>query len=382
MSERDLPEYPAPELLSGEELASPSANWWTLGVLLYEMLTGMPPFYDDNNEQRRRNILDQPVNFPDSVDPIAIDLLSKLLDRTPESRLGTGGTLSIQAHPFFHTVDWQRLLFRKYEVPFMPGYVADTLEHNGLGPAPEPERPLDQYRYLIKKDPASTEPEAKGRTQKQEALGSNASIAKHGDSYELEWHIETRTLYFRNPNTNMREHILAPATEGARCEAQDSHSASAIINSPDSAQKQAALEIALDIGDRRIISQLLDYGIDLNNQIVVNGGKITPLECAVRQGAVDLVTWFLKKSTPIINRVAGTRALGLAVDLRNIAVVEALLINGIRCDFEESDRPAPRDPSSGGCEFYDLSDPEGFLPPLVRAVRHGADVDIGPPVWN
>ena len=145
--------------------------------------------------------------------------------------------------------------------------------------------------------------------------------------------------------------------------------------SPDPAQRQAALEIALDHGYRHATSQLLDYGMDLNIQIIVNGKQTTPLQWAVQQGAVDLVRLFLTKSTQNMDRVAGTRALGLAVDMRNAAVVEELLANGVSCDFTESDCPSPGRINDSGCEFYDASDPEGFLAPLVRAVRHG-DIEL------
>ncbi|KAL7793213.1 serine/threonine protein kinase, AGC family [Trichoderma ceciliae] len=115
------PEYLAPELLKGEGYGK-TVDWWTLGVLLYEMLTGLPPFYDENTNEMYRKILTAPLNFPgyDVVPPAARDLLTKLLDRDPNKRLGVNGSTEIKSHPFFHGIDWKKLLQRKYEPTFKP----------------------------------------------------------------------------------------------------------------------------------------------------------------------------------------------------------------------------------------------------------------------
>ncbi|GFP60047.1 serine/threonine-protein kinase gad8 [Trichoderma asperellum] len=122
------PEYLAPELLKGEGYGK-TVDWWTLGVLLYEMLTGLPPFYDENTNEMYRKILTAPLNFPgyDIVPPAARDLLTKLLDRDPTKRLGVNGSTEIKSHPFFHGIDWKKLLQRKYEPTFKP-HVANALD--------------------------------------------------------------------------------------------------------------------------------------------------------------------------------------------------------------------------------------------------------------
>ncbi|RFU81640.1 serine threonine- kinase gad8 [Trichoderma arundinaceum] len=122
------PEYLAPELLKGEGYGK-TVDWWTLGVLLYEMLTGLPPFYDENTNEMYRKILTAPLNFPgyDIVPPAARDLLTKLLDRDPTKRLGVNGSTEIKSHPFFHGIDWKKLLQRKYEPTFKPN-VANALD--------------------------------------------------------------------------------------------------------------------------------------------------------------------------------------------------------------------------------------------------------------
>lgn len=118
------PEYLAPELLLGQGY-NKTVDWWTLGVLLYEMLTGLPPFYDENTNEMYRKILSEPLHFPgpEVVPPSAKDLLTKLLNRDPQQRLGANGSAEIKAHPFFHAIDWRKLLQRKYEPAFKPSVV-------------------------------------------------------------------------------------------------------------------------------------------------------------------------------------------------------------------------------------------------------------------
>lgn len=118
------PEYLAPELLLGQGYDK-SVDWWTLGVLLYEMLTGLPPYYDENTNEMYRKILSEPLHFPgpEIVPMPAKDLLIQLLDRRPEHRLGVKGPSEIKAHPFFNAIDWRKLLQRRYDPTFKPNVV-------------------------------------------------------------------------------------------------------------------------------------------------------------------------------------------------------------------------------------------------------------------
>ena len=118
------PEYLAPELLLGQGYDK-SVDWWTLGVLLYEMLTGLPPYYDENTNEMYRKILSEPLHFPGpEIVPLpAKDLLIQLLDRRPEHRLGAKGPSEIKAHPFFNAIDWRKLLQRRYDPSFKPNVV-------------------------------------------------------------------------------------------------------------------------------------------------------------------------------------------------------------------------------------------------------------------
>ena len=126
------PEYLAPELLLGQGYTK-TVDWWTLGVLLYEMLTGLPPYYDENTNEMYRKILQEPLTFPgDLVPNSAKDLLSRLLDRDPGRRLGANGAAEIKAHPFFTSIDWRKLLQRKYEPTFKPSVVSPNFFKENL----------------------------------------------------------------------------------------------------------------------------------------------------------------------------------------------------------------------------------------------------------
>lgn len=121
------PEYLAPELLLAQGYTK-VVDWWTLGVLFYEMLTGLPPFFDENTNDMYRKILQDPLRFPDDMDREARSLLIGLLDRNPAKRLGVNGAAEIKAHPFFAQIDWRRLMAKKYAAPFKPAVesAADT----------------------------------------------------------------------------------------------------------------------------------------------------------------------------------------------------------------------------------------------------------------
>ncbi|CDS13492.1 hypothetical protein LRAMOSA05668 [Lichtheimia ramosa] len=113
------PEYLAPELLLGQSYTK-SVDWWTLGVLLYEMMTGLPPFYDQDTNEMYRKILQDELRFPDDMSSDAQSLLRGLLTRDPDERLGNNGSEGIKDHPFFASIDWRRLQQKKVQPPFKP----------------------------------------------------------------------------------------------------------------------------------------------------------------------------------------------------------------------------------------------------------------------
>lgn len=119
------PEYLAPELLLGQGYTK-AVDWWTLGVLLYEMLTGLPPFYDENTNEMYRKILQDSLRFPEDMDKDAQSLLTGLLNRDPKKRLGANGPAEIKNHKLFKEIDWKKLMGKKYPAPFKPSVASAT----------------------------------------------------------------------------------------------------------------------------------------------------------------------------------------------------------------------------------------------------------------
>ncbi|XP_035690788.1 ribosomal protein S6 kinase beta-1-like [Branchiostoma floridae] len=119
-------EYMAPEILtrSGHGKA---VDWWSLGALMYDMLTGAPPFTADNRKKTIDKILKGKLNLPPYLTPEAKDILKKLLKRHVPVRLGTGpeDAEPIKNHAFFRQINWDDLLQRKVEPPYKPEIVSE-----------------------------------------------------------------------------------------------------------------------------------------------------------------------------------------------------------------------------------------------------------------
>lgn len=101
------PEYLAPEIIRGTGY-SYAVDWWALGVLLFEMLSGYSPFYSTSPLDIYKNVLGARIRFPSGMDPVAKDLLKGLLSRDPRKRLGVvrNGVSGIRQHPFFNGIQW------------------------------------------------------------------------------------------------------------------------------------------------------------------------------------------------------------------------------------------------------------------------------------
>jgi serine/threonine protein kinase len=94
-------------------------DWYLLGVLLYEMLVGCPPYFSPNKQELFNNIQRGVLRIPASLSTEAKNLIVALLHRNPSKRLGGGvsGAADIKQHPFFETVDWQIVKDRKLPCP-------------------------------------------------------------------------------------------------------------------------------------------------------------------------------------------------------------------------------------------------------------------------
>ncbi|TNV85463.1 hypothetical protein FGO68_gene6274 [Halteria grandinella] len=113
--------YLAPEMLKRSGHGK-SVDWYLLGVLLYEMLVGQPPYFCNNKEQLFYNIQKGVLKLPASISNEAKSLLISLLNRNPNKRLGAGPTDAeeIKRHPFFDQVDWDKVLAKGYDMPKPP----------------------------------------------------------------------------------------------------------------------------------------------------------------------------------------------------------------------------------------------------------------------
>eukprot|EP00163_Fabomonas_tropica_P023037 TRINITY_DN40306_c0_g1_i1.p1 TRINITY_DN40306_c0_g1~~TRINITY_DN40306_c0_g1_i1.p1 ORF type:complete len:599 (+),score=97.30 TRINITY_DN40306_c0_g1_i1:204-2000(+) len=120
------PDYVAPEALLGQE-HGPTLDWWSTGIILFELVTGIPPFNDDAPELIFNNILSMEMWWPEIPEEMSHeckDLISKLLAFDPKYRLGAKGAEEVKAHPFFSDVDWNALARGKMEMPWIPEHIS------------------------------------------------------------------------------------------------------------------------------------------------------------------------------------------------------------------------------------------------------------------
>ncbi|KAK8044102.1 hypothetical protein PG993_004126 [Apiospora rasikravindrae] len=412
------PEFPAPELVRGGVI-SKIADWWTLGVFLYEMLTGLSPFYSHKDEARKLNITSQDVQLATDMQPEAVDLLTRLLDKNPAKRLGANGASEIKSHVFFGGVNWHQLQ-QKNPTPFIPK-IARVRDGN--------------------EDDATKQP----------------PVIPEANGWEFAWDSPACELRFKNAVTNQEFLIKSPDQEAwqlAPTPTTDEAQIDSDRDKPSTLFWREALRTALKNNyGRQLISMILRQGVvDINQPILLYEEPaetkylplepeivpLTPLEWAVEHDRIDLFHLFLEAGAnanrtfqaakgpallkavrrdnlymvqvlaPLTGRVSCTRALGLAVGRQSAAVVEALLQarspsteggqqqQHVRCDFEAADAPL-RDRSYVGWtpdnDQYvgggPAPAPHDFAPPLARRARlgnaalvrvllaHGADPNAG-----
>lgn len=112
------PDYLAPEIVRGK-LYTFSVDWWSFGVLLFEMIMGNSPYYGRTEEELYKNILEKDLKYPSRLDPQARDCLVRLFSRDPTRRLGV--TSRVLDHKFFTDVlDVKAVCQRQREPPFIP----------------------------------------------------------------------------------------------------------------------------------------------------------------------------------------------------------------------------------------------------------------------
>ncbi|GAV91327.1 Pkinase domain-containing protein/Pkinase_C domain-containing protein [Cephalotus follicularis] len=119
-------EYMSPEIVLGKG-HNKAADWWSVGILLYEMLTGKPPF-NGNREKIQQKIVKDKIKLPGFLSSDAHSLLKGLLQKDASKRLGSGpkGSEEIKRHKWFKPINWRKLEAREIQPTFRPE-VADEL---------------------------------------------------------------------------------------------------------------------------------------------------------------------------------------------------------------------------------------------------------------
>eukprot|EP00928_Gymnodinium_smaydae_P047024 TRINITY_DN31364_c0_g1_i1.p1 TRINITY_DN31364_c0_g1~~TRINITY_DN31364_c0_g1_i1.p1 ORF type:complete len:365 (+),score=83.59 TRINITY_DN31364_c0_g1_i1:102-1196(+) len=157
------PEYLAPEIIQSKGHGR-AVDWWALGILIFEMLAGYPPFYDENPFGIYQKVLQGRLEFPKHFDVKAKDLIKRLLTHDRAKRFGClkNGAEDIKKHKWNKGLDWDQLLARQVKPPFVPDIKA-----------PDDTSMFDRY-------PESTEGSAPAISAKDQELfeGFGESTAK------------------------------------------------------------------------------------------------------------------------------------------------------------------------------------------------------------
>jgi len=146
------PEYLAPEIIQSKG-HNKAVDWWALGILIFEMLAGYPPFFDDNPFGIYEKILSGKIDWPRQIEPLAKDLIKKLLVQDRIKRLGNmkNGAEDVKRHRWFKNVDWEDVFYKKVKPPIVPNVSYDGDPRN-----------YDDYPETdVKKVPIVTEREQK-----------------------------------------------------------------------------------------------------------------------------------------------------------------------------------------------------------------------------
>ena len=125
-------EYMAPEVVQSLEYGT-AVDWWSLGALGFDLLTGSPPFTGGNHKKIQEKILRQKLVLPYYLGPDAKDLLTRLLRKEPRKRLGAKmprDMQTIKKHRFFRKIDWKALEHRELDPPIKPLITDPELAEN------------------------------------------------------------------------------------------------------------------------------------------------------------------------------------------------------------------------------------------------------------
>ncbi|KIW23643.1 uncharacterized protein PV07_11827 [Cladophialophora immunda] len=131
-------EYMAPEIIRGSDESDwgpgygKACDWWSLGAMACDLMTGKPPFGGGSWTKIQQNIMYQKLSLPYFLSPDAKDLLTRLLRKEPKKRLGVGPNdiNIIKKHRFFRKIDWKKLEAKELEPPIQPLVTNPELAEN------------------------------------------------------------------------------------------------------------------------------------------------------------------------------------------------------------------------------------------------------------
>ena len=121
------PEYLAPEIIMSIG-HNHGVDWWALGILIFEMLAGYPPFYDQNPYEVYRRITVGYFDFPAQISINGRKLITGLLESDLSKRLGcmVNTAEDVKNHPWFRGVDWVMVSAKKIQPPWVPELTSNT----------------------------------------------------------------------------------------------------------------------------------------------------------------------------------------------------------------------------------------------------------------
>ena len=220
------PEYLSPEMLRNGEGHDRRLDIYCLGVLLYEMLTGLPPFFDDDHQQMFEKImyadliLDQPFLCREVK-----DLLSGMLEKNPNDRYQS--ISEIMEHPWFNDVDWSQVVSKSMKPPLIPDINSCYFDQDNGEEGGDPNDGLVSSSFYR---PTTTTP---GNHLNKSSIQRRCSYYIHS-TVQLQSCIDDRTSFMRSPSqlrqffdssalmTNMNDSILDKSIQFARQESINS----------------------------------------------------------------------------------------------------------------------------------------------------------------
>ncbi|XP_073018201.1 probable serine/threonine protein kinase IREH1 [Primulina eburnea] len=179
------PDYLAPEILLGTGHGF-TADWWSVGVILFELIVGIPPFNAEHPQKIFDNILNRKIPWPrvpDEMSLDAYDLIDGFLTEDPDQRLGAGGASEVKQHPFFRDINWDTLARQKAAfVPSSDGATDTSYFTSRYSWNPSDEHVYAHSEFEYSTDNGSISGSSSCLSNRQEELGDECGGLQEFDS--------------------------------------------------------------------------------------------------------------------------------------------------------------------------------------------------------